>query len=225
MNYYNLKIALMLKHEMKYEETYSKISNFIAYAMLQDKELKEKHKKNEYKNYVFCGLYPVEKDQTYKTDKIYTFDLRSIDVKFVLKIKQLISIVNSEDFKIIMSNLENSNQRRINTLLTLTPAIITRNGNYLINDDLNFVKKRILDNTQKKYKNIFNKELDVDFIENIEQVNIKPIKISYKNIFMLGNKFKIDIKQDEDSQNLAYINLAVGLLEKNAQGFGFCKAK
>lgn len=226
MNYYNLKVAVMLKTEIKCEETYEKISNLISFAMLQDKELKERHEKNEYKNYVFCSLYPIEKDLIYKTNKIYTFDLRSLDMKFILKVKQLLTIVKSEDFKIIMSNMESKEKHQISKLITLTPAVITTDkGDYLIGDDIEFVKKRITDNTQKKYKQIYNEDSKTDFIENIKQINKKPIKIKYKNIYLLGNKFEVDIKQDEESQKLAYINLAIGMLEKNSIGLGFCKAR
>lgn len=226
MQYYNLKIVVMLKHNINYENTYESISNFIAYAMLQDEELKEKHEKNEYKNYVFCSLYPLEKDQIYKENKIYTFDLRSINLEFILKIKQLLSIIKNPDFKYIMSNIENSQQRPIKSLFTLTPVIITTaKGDYKINNDLDLVCKRINDNTQKKYKYIFKEEINTDFIKEIKQINNSPIKIPYKNIFLLGNKFEIFVNEDEESQKLAYLNLAIGMLEKNALGFGFCKAK
>lgn len=220
MNYYNLKVAIMLKNELRYESTYETLSKFISYSMLKDKELKEKHERNEYKNYVFCSLYPIEKDSIYKLNKIYTFDIRSIDLNFIIKIKQLLSMTENENIKVIMSSIENSQQRNINKLITLTPAIITtEKGDYKIDGNIELVKDRIIANTQKKYKNIFNEELTVDFIDDIIQTNIKPIKIPYKGIYLLGNKFEVTVKQDDESQKLAYLNLAIGMLEKNAEGF------
>ena len=65
----------------------------------------------------------------------------------------------------------------------------------------------------------------MDFIENIKKINRKPVKIPYKNINILGNKFEVQIKEDPMSQNLAYLILSTGILEKNSQGFGFCKAR
>ena len=143
-----------------------------------------------------------------------------------LKIKQVLNNFQNEEFKVIVSDLESSTQRKINTLATLTPAIITSDkGDYLINNDMQLVKERILANAQKKYNQLYNEKINMDFIKSIKQTNNKPIKIPYKSINILGYKFEIEVKDDPISQNLAYLILSVGLLEKNAEGFGFCKAK
>ena len=226
MNCYNLKVIVLLKHNLKNEETYEKISNLISYAMLKDKNLKEIHEKNTYKNYVFCSLYPVQKDGIYKQNNIYSFDLRGLEFSKIMKLKQVLANVENEYFKIIQINLQNHEQIEINKLVTLTPAIITTpKGDYDIKDDMNLAKNRILANIQKKYKNIYNTEINVDFIKEIKKTNRQPIKIPYKNINILGNKFEIDVKEDPMSQNLAYLALTLGILEKNSLGFGFCMAR
>lgn len=225
MQYYNLKVVVSPKQDMKNEETYEKISKLIAGAMLRDLKLKGIHEKNEYKNYVFCNMYPIEKDGMYKSGQIYTFDIRFIDIQMSMKIKQILASIQNLDFKIVMSNLETSRQRKISKLITLTPSIITTDkGDYLINNDLNLIKNRILANIQKKYNQIYKTKIDVDFIKEVKQTNKKPMKLPYKGIYMLGNKFEITIKEDPMSQNLAYLALSIGILEKNAEGFGFCKA-
>ena len=226
MNCYNLKVIVLLKQNFKNEETYEKISNLISYAMLKDKNLKEIHEKNTYKNYVFCSLYPVQKDGIYKQNNIYSFDLRGLEFSKIMKLKQVLANAENEYFKIIQINLQNHEQIEINKLVTLTPAIITTpKGDYDIKDDMNLVKNRILANIQKKYKNIYNTEINVDFIKEIKKTNRQPIKIPYKNVNILGNKFEIDVKEDPMSQNLAYLALTVGILEKNSLGFGFCMAR
>lgn len=225
MQYYNLKVVVLLKQDLNNEETYEKISKLIANAMIKDEKLKELHEKNTYKNYVFCNLYPTHKNLPYKAGQIYTFDIRFIDIQMAIKIKQSLSTIENYDFKIIMSNLETNIQRKIKKLISLTPAIITTDkGDYKIENDLEFVKNRILANTQKKYKQIYNSRIDVNFIENITKTNQSPIKIPYKNANMLGNKFEIIIKEDPMSQDLAYLILSIGLLEKNSIGMGFCRA-
>lgn len=225
MQYYNLKLVVIPKKDIKNEEAYEKISKLIANAMLKDEELKQTHEKNEYKNYVFCNLYPVQKNGIYTAGSMYTFDIRFINLSIAMKMKQFLSIIQNEDFKIVMSNLETNSQRKIKKLITLTPAVITTDkGDYKIDNNIQLVKERILANTQKKYNQIYNERVDVDFINEIKQTNQKPIKIPYKNIYMLGNKFEITVKEDEMSQNLAYLALSVGLLEKNSIGLGFCRA-
>ena len=226
MQYYNIKVAVLLKNDTQTFENYEKISKLISASMLKDQTLKQLHEENRYKNYVFCNLYPIEKDGIYKAWNIYTFQIRTIDFKLGLKIKQVLNNFQNEEFKVIVSDLETSTQRKINTLATLTPAIITSDkGDYLINNDMQLVKERILANAQKKYNQLYNEKIDMDFIKSIKQTNNKPIKIPYKNINILGYKFEIEVKDDPISQNLAYLILSVGLLEKNAEGFGFCKAK
>ena len=226
MNYYNLKITVLLKQEVGNFEAYEKISNLIAYAMLKDKTLKDLHEKNTYKNYVFCNLYPVQKDGIYKENNIYFFDLRGIEFDKIIKIKQVMSDLENDCFKIIQINFQTYTQSNIKKLITLTPVIITTpKGDYDIKGNLDFVKERILANIQKKYKNIYNTTIDLDFIKNIKKLNNTPIKLPYKNISMLGNKFEIEVKEDPMSQNLAYLALSVGVGEKNALGFGFCMAR
>ena len=226
MQYYNIKVAVLLKNDTQAFENYEKISKLISASMLKDQTLKQLHEENRYKNYVFCNLYPIEKDGIYKAGNIYTFQIRTIDFKLGLKIKQALNNFQNEEFKLIVSDLETSTQRKINTLATLTPAIITSDkGDYLINNDMQLVKERILANAQKKYNQLYNEKIDMDFIKSIKQTNNKPIKIPYKSINILGYKFEIEVKDDPISQNLAYLILSVGLLEKNAEGFGFCKAK
>ena len=226
MNCYNLKIITLLKQNLKNEETYEKISNLISYAMLKDKNLKEIHEKNTFKNYVFCSLYPVQKDGIYKQNNIYSFDLRGLEFSKIMKLKQVLTGLENDYFKIIQINLQNHEQIKINKLITLTPTIITtQKGDYDIQDNMELVKDRILANIQKKYKNIYNTEVNVDFIKEIKKTNRQPIKIPYKNINMLGNKFEIEVKEDPMSQNLAYLALSIGILEKNSLGLGFCMAR
>ena len=226
MQYYNIKVAVLLKNDTQAFENYEKISKLISASMLKDQALKQLHEENRYKNYVFCNLYPIEKEGVYKAGNIYTFQIRTIDFKLGLKIKQVLNNFQNEEFKVIVSDIESSTQRKINTLATLTPAIITSDkGDYLINNDMQLVKERILANAQKKYNQLYNEKIDMDFIKSIKQTNNKPIKIPYKNINILGYKFEIEVKDDPISQNLTYLILSVGLLEKNAEGFGFCKAK
>lgn len=226
MKYFNLKVTVLLKRELKAFETYEKISNLISFAMLKDDNLKQLHEENKYKNYVFCNLYPVTKDSVYSKNNIYSFDIRGIDFNVIMKIKQVLSITENEFFKVIQINVQTNIQREINKLITLTPVIITtEKGDYDIKDDLVFVKKRILDNIQKKYKSIYGSQIDVDFIKEIKKINRLPIKIPYKNINILGNKFEITVKEDPMSQNLAFLMLSIGCGEKNSIGFGFCRAR
>lgn len=226
MVYYNLKVLVLLKEDIKYEETYQKISDFIAYAMLQNEETKKLHEENRYKLYNFCSLYPFEKDGIYKKERIYTFDIKFIDLNFAMKIKQFLTNIQNKYFKVIMSDIKANSYKKINKLITLTPCIITtKKGDYKIDNDMDLVRERIIAGVEKKYQLIYKEKIKADFIQDIIKTNRTPIKIPYKNIYFLGNKFEIIVKEDELSQKLAHILLSTGILEKNSQGFGFCKAR
>ena len=226
MVFYNLKVIVQLKEDINYENTYEIISNYIANAMLNEEELKKMHHENCYKLYTFCSLYPFEKEGVYKKNSMYAFDIHYINMDFGLKLKQLLKLVKSKYFNLISTSIQANEYRKINKLISLTPAICTTNKNdYKINGDLNLIKNRLIAGAEKKYFEIYNNKISCDFIKSIKQTNLKPIKLPYKNIHFLGNKFEIEIKEDEISQKLAFILLATGILEKNSQGYGFCKAR
>lgn len=223
---YNIKVVLTPLEDIQYESTYEKLSNLISYAMTKDEQLKLLHEENTYKMYCFCSLYPYQDTGVYKLGAIYQFDIRTLDLDFAIKIKTLLTDLKSEFFKVIMVNLVTNEQRNITELRTLTPCVITTTKNgYKIDNDLELVKERLLSGAEKKYKLLFGEKISHDFIDQIEQTNRKPIKLPYKNIHFLANKFVIKVKQDELSQKLAYILFATGALEKNSLGMGFCTAK
>ena len=178
------------------------------------------------KIFYIMGKSSSGKDTIYKKGNIYTFDLRGIEFEKMIKLKQVLETTENEHFKVIQINFQTGIQRNIKRLITLTPAIITtENGDYDIKENIELVKNRILSNTQKKYKKIYKTDINIDFIKDIKKINRTPVKIPYKNINLLGNKFEIQIKEDPMSQNLAYLILSVGLLEKNSLGLGFCMAR
>ena len=140
--------------------------------------------------------------------------------------KQLMDSIENDDFRVIMSNINTNEYRKINKLISMTPCILTKdNGDYKIDNDLELVKNRILAGIQKKYSKLYGSKVECNFIQEIIKINRTPIKLPYKNIYFLGNKFEVIVKDDEISQKLAHLALSTGILEKNSQGFGFCKAR
>lgn len=222
MVYYNLKVVVMLKRDILHLETYQKISDFIAYAMLQDDVTKNLHETNCYKMYNFCSLYPLEKDGIYKCGNMYSFDVKFVDLNLVMKIKQFLTVITNSCFKVVIADIKVYRYKKITKLISLTPCIITtKKGDYKVDDDIELIKNRIISGVEKKYQLIYKEKMKADFIQDIIKTNRTPIKIPYKNIHFLGNKFEIIVKDDELSQKFAHISLATGILEKNSQGFRF----
>lgn len=229
MQYFELMITSYLLKDIKFTEANEAISKLINKAMLQDNELKIKHEEKKLKGYVFSSFYPLESDKVYKTGRIYVFKIRSLEEDFAKKLKSLIVKTNTQEIKVIASDLKRIRVGHITEIYTLTPAIATfDNKHWLKGDDFMLLQERMQMNLEKKYQDFFGENLkpQKSFIQGIEIINKKPFSFKYKNTKLLGNKFKIMVNEDEVSQKLAAVALGAGLLEKNsANGMGFCMGR
>lgn len=228
MVYSQVKITAFLKKDIKFTQCGEIIGKVVSKAMLLDEELKLMHQKREYK-YVYNNLYPIERTGIYEEGRVYIFNIRSFNKKFISKIKKLLTKVDSEFMKILAVEENSVKQKHITELYTMTPVIVTVNNKpWLLDDgDLMLLQKRLQDNLEKKYKEIFGQTLNIkeNFIQGIEILNKKPMVFEYKGIKLLGNKVKIAVNEDEQSQKLAFIATGMGLGEKGSSlGAGYCYA-
>ncbi len=229
MKFIELVVTVMLKGDIHFADSGYVIGKNINKLMLLDKDLKELHPKKEYKNYVFDNFYPLEKDKFYKKDKLYIFKIRGLDIEFMKKVHNLLYILESSDFQIISVDEKEVNKSYIKELYTINPVIITiDNKPWMQGDDLELFKERLQANLEKKYKNFYDEEININglFTKNIEFKNRMPMHFNYKNIKLLANKVSIMVEDNEEAQKLAFLAMAVGLGEKNsAVGAGFCSGR
>jgi len=242
MKYFELVCKAYLKKDINFKDSFEAISKYISFSLAKDKKLLEFHDKNIFKYYVFNSFYPLEKEQVYKSGKIYEFKIRSIDEIFINKLIPLLKEnVNNTLFLIVDIQKRVQKEFFIKELYSLTPVIATlENGKYWTfehSGDIMNLQKLLHDNLEKKYKKFYKKELisSKNFIQLIEIKNHKPqsICVSIENkkthaindIRFMGNKFKIIPNEDEISQKLAFLALGAGLGEKNSFGGGFCLSK
>lgn len=61
MNVFEVRLKIYLLKDILLEDAQMKISAFIDRGLLLNKELKDFHESNKYKNYCFDLLYPIEK--------------------------------------------------------------------------------------------------------------------------------------------------------------------
>lgn len=228
MIYHELVITVRLNQDITVEYSYEAVSSFISKAMLGDEQLKKFHEQMGFKYYVTCSLYPIEQDKVYRKGRVYLFNLRSLDVSFILKMKQLVMLVNGSPMKAIAIELRNNDYRPISEIYNITPAVAIINNNcWRREDGLKLLAERIHSNAHKKYQSFYGEQLvtNENFIEYIEQKNVKPIRIRYKNTSLFGSKLVLGVKQDEASQRLAFTVMGAGILEKNGICCGYCRAK
>lgn len=224
MNYHELTVTMQLKQDITNDEMYSFINNLINNAMLYNEQLRSMHEKNQYKFYTYSSLNPIEKDRIYKKDRIYVFNIRSINKVFLANLKRVLPLAEA-NAKIIATEIKSYSQKFISKVTTLSPVIATmpEKKYWKKEDGLEELTTRICKNAIRKYNQYFNVNIPEDtiFIQSIAQTNIKPIKIPYKQVNLIGNKFVMEIKTDKQSQDLAFFMKATGMLEKNTIGLGY----
>lgn len=228
MNFFQLTATIFLNKDIPFNESGEFIGNIISSTMLLKDDLKEMHEKKEFK-YVYDNFYPLEKSKVYKKGRIYIFNIKSFNSNFINDMKRFLPLAKNNNFKIVAVEERRIKQRFIAELYTKTAAIVTVKSKpwLLKNGDLMLLERRFQDNLEKKFKYIYGKNINVkqNFIQRIDVINKKPISFKYKNVHLLGNKFKLVINEDEKSQQLAFIALGMGIGEKGSSvGAGYCCA-
>ncbi|MBU5439705.1 CRISPR-associated endoribonuclease Cas6 [Tissierella sp. MSJ-40] len=229
MNYYELTCTVYLLNNIYFDKVNEEIGNHINRSMLLDNDLSNVHKRKGYKYYVFDTLYPRESDKTYKGGRVYIFRIRSIDKELISKIKNVITKDISGNLKILSTELKTHKNIFVTELYNVTPAVLTIDNRFWVKgDSLELLERRIQENLIKKYQDYYGENIETkeSFIQGIELRNNKAIGLRYKSIRLMGNKFRILVKEDDISQKLAFMTLGTGLLEKNSSnGMGFCIGK
>ncbi len=230
MKHYEIKITLFLNIDIKYENIYERLSSNINQGLYEDEILSKLHVNKKYKPYVIGNLYPFDmQTKIYKANQVYVLSIRSIDKDFLNRLKNSLKQSTKLDFKVLAVEFKELQYGFIDSAYTLTPAIISitdKNGKikYWTKEEgsLEFVKKRIKDNLEKKYLKFFDEKIVApdDFIQMIQVENKKPIVFNYKGSKLFTNKFKLMINSDNTSQKLIKLAFSIGLLEKNSLGFG-----
>jgi len=229
---YEIKITLLLKRNVNLIDVQEFLSSNINKSMLEDSFLKKQHSEKGFKPYSLGSLYPFDlENKMYHKNQMYVLTMRSIDKQFLQSLSSVLKSSKKLDFNVIAIEFLTRDYGFVESAFTLTPAIISikdEEKNYIRywtkeEGSLDFVKKRIKDNLEKKYEQFFNEKIVApdDFILMISIQNRKAIVSNYKGTKLWTNKFKIMFAPDEVSQKLASLAFGVGILEKNSLGLGF----
>ncbi len=227
MKYYELTATAYLKEDIAFDHAGQEIGSILNKAMLNVPEMKELHKKNIFKNYCFGSFFPIEKDKVYKKGSVYTFKIRSLSRNFATCVKKYIKSVQDTSMTILAVEASEKSHRYVSNVYSVTPVVVTldENKRWTKDEDFSLVFDKLITNLKKKYNSFYEADLEVNnaAISRIELMNRKPMIVNYKNVRLLGNKFKIWFNEDEVSQKLAFIAMTCGLGEKNSSaGAGFC---
>lgn len=238
MQYFELKLFIMLKKDLQFKQMNLELSKVINQSMLEDEHLKYLHQLPLYKFYVYSGLYPVNQDVIkygYKANSMYMFDLRTIDQETAVKFKKCLQKSKNDLFEVINVVATAEKQQVVRELYTVTPTIATfteenRKVRHWTEPEytLEQIVERINQNAIKKYQEYMQEDVPKGFafVKEVTHLNKVPIVLDYKNEGKLfTNKFQIKVKDDALSQKIAWFVMGSGVLEKNSLGLGFCKAR
>lgn len=228
MQIIQIRVKILVKEDIQLSEIQSRVCGLIDYSFSKKEELLKLHNTNKYKFYCFDFPYPIEKDQIYKKNKVYTLTIRTLDTDLAGFFSNSLLHIQTYFIKALSSEIKIIDKRPIEKIYSLTPAIIKNDSGYWRdNMSIDDYERRLKENLIKKYNEITGEKMDEDFelFNKIELKNRKPISVRYKNIKLLGDKVNLYISNDKRAQQLAYMALGSGIMEMNSRGCGFVNYK
>lgn len=228
MKVFELNLKVFLLKNISIEESQERIAEFIDLSLGKNGEFLNFHNENEFKNYCFNSFYPLEEDGIYKSGKIYTINLRTINKELAKHFNENLANEHNSFIKGLVCEVRVLPKKPIEKLYSITPLIVKTDKGYWKNSlSIDDFERRIKENLIKKYNKYNDIKIDEDFelYTTILVKNKKPIATAYKGRRILGDKLNIVISTDEIAQELAYMALGTGLGEMNARGLGFVNYK
>ncbi len=228
MKVWQIELKVYLKKDITMDESQTEISKIIDSCLTKDQEFLNFHNENQYKNYIFSSFYPIEKSKIYKTGKIYSVTIRTVEESLVKHFQKFLDNESSEKIKAVTLEIKVVPKKYIERIYSITPVVAKfENGYWRTNESVEVFEKRLKENLIKKYNNYSKQKIieDFDLFTFIKFDNEKPIATSYKNIKLLGDKITLNIAENSLAQELAYFAIGTGLLEMNARGFGYVNYK
>ena len=220
---WKLELKVYLLENINKKDCLTKIAYFIDSILKADEKFLKYHNKRIPKGYVFNSFYPLEKEE-YLAGKVYTVQIRTVNEE--LKDFLMKNLLNNytREIKGLTISERKIEYRYIDRLFSVTPIILkTENGYWRGNMDVDNFLDRLKINLIKKYNQFYEEKLDEreNIFEKIEFRNNVPIKCSYKNINLLGDKVILTIAKNPTAQKLAFLSLGAGLSEMASRGYSY----
>ena len=228
--YYEINIKVYLNNNIRSIDMYDKLSRFINFSFNNSQNLSCLHKSRGLKHYCFSGLYPVEKDNIYKADEIYSFMIRSYDKKITDEFFRIMNNFKNDDFIVTEITTKTWYHKNIEHIDNLTPTVFTLKNGQRWNKDIHGIeiaKESVFNNLIKKYNSLNGTNFNFNYRDIIKEFTVKSkcaIIINYKGVKFLGYKLRIVFQDNAIAQEIANLAVVEGIGEKNSSfGMGFVK--
>ena len=221
---YSIRLKIYFLCDVPLNKIQTKITYFLDKGFVENEELLKRHEKNTFKNYVFDFPHPSEPDKVYRKGKIYTLTVRTIEPILAKYFSEVCVNSYRNEIKGLAAEMRILPKKFIQSLYTLTPAILKdEKGYWRKHMDLSEYEERLKVNLIKKWNHFTGEKLNEDFqfYTMLVFLNQGPIVMEYKNVKLLGDKVRLQIADNDSAQKLAYMSLGTGLLEMNSRGAGF----
>ena len=220
---WKLELKVYLLKNINQKDCLTKITYFIDSVLKTDEKFLKYHNKRIPKGYVFNSFYPLEKEE-YLAGKVYTVQIRTVNEELKDFLMKNLHNNYTREIKGLTISERKIEYRYIDRLFSVTPIILkTENGYWRGNMDVDNFLDRLKINLIKKYNQFYEEKLDEteNIFEKIEFRNDVPIKCSYKNINLLGDKVILTIAKNPTAQKLAFLSLGAGLSEMASRGYSY----
>ncbi len=220
---WKLELKVYLLENINKKDCLTKITYFIDSVLKNNEKFLKYHNERVPKGYVFNSFYPLEKEE-YCAGKIYTIQIRTVNKELKDYLMENLQNNYTKEIKGLTISERKIEYRYIDKLFSVTPIILKTEDGYwrssmTVDDFLN----RLKINLMKKYKLFYGEELDEteNIFEKVEFRNTGPIKCSYKNINLLGDKVILTVAKNSTAQKLAFLSLGAGLSEMASRGYSY----
>ena len=223
-NVYEIRLKIYLLQDIMVNQIQEKAAALVDKGFMSSTDLMKFHEENKYKGYVFGMFYPLEQDKCYKSGKIYTLTIRTVDPILAKYFSERCPNLYTKELKGLTAEIRILPKRMIQMLYTLTPVILKdEKGYWRTHKSLKDFEERLKANLIKKWNVFEGDKLDEDFplYTSLEFLNQGPIVMEYKGIKLLGDKIRLQIADNKRAQDLAHFDLGVGVCEMNSRGCGF----
>lgn len=225
---YQIYFKVFLLQSISQEDSLAAIASFIDHVLIKDKRWEKVHNQNQYKEYCFNSFFRPESDGIYKKEKVYQIMIRTINPKLAQYLAENLPKHDNPFMKGLVCNVIRISQKHITTLYSITPVVVKGENQKYWRDELSFTEfdNRLKVNLLKKYRSLLQLEMNESFQLHtlLEIKNHSPIAVPYKGIKLLADKIQMQVADNSQAQNLAFLALGVGLGEMNARGMGFVNA-
>ena len=222
---YELRVKVFLLESIPFRELQNVLANFIDSALCQNQKLLAFHEEKCCKFYCIGTLWPLEKGGTYYKEQIYTLTVRTVVPELAKYFYDVLKDHHTKQIKGLITEIRIIPKKIINEIYSLNPVLIkTPEGYWRSYMSFEEYEKRLFANTVKKYNSFTGEHIQEDFpfYTRISFLNRHPIVCKYKDISLLGDKLKLQIADDERSQELGYFVLGTSLGMNSSRGNGFC---